>query len=444
MTTDSALLTYGDNSSAPFVFPENLKGKKVVLINHSDTLGGAAVVTFRLMQALRREGVDARMVVFTKTSKEKNVSKISNRFIRGLAFCLERLALLPKLGFSMRHLYKVSTGYFALNVHSHPWVKDADIVCLNWINQGLMNLDGIKRLHHDGKKIVWTLHDMWAFTGICHHAYECDHYIEECGYCQFLPGGGSADDLSHKVWQKKNHTYAEVPVNFVTVSHWLEECARKSSLLRGRNIVTIPNPFPSDQFYFEPPHDIFKFKTKDKPYILLFGAARIDDPIKGLPYTIEALNYIFDTHPEIAAKTSVYFYGDIKKPEMLDSLRLSHRNLGMISDFKIIRYLCSIAKVVISTSLYETLPGTLIEGLAGGAIPVTFGRGGQKDIIEHLKNGYIARYKDPKDIAEGIIWAIKSDIPREELHRTVENRFSASAIAQRYITLFSEIIAGQK
>lgn len=444
MTSENQTISTDSPEEKPFVLPENLKGKKVVLVNHSDTLGGAAIVTFRLMQALRREGVDARMVVFTKTSHEKNVSSIYTRFLRAMSFCLERLRLLPALGFNYDNLYKVSTGSFALNIHRHPWVKEADIVCLNWINQGLMNLDGIRKLHSEGKKIIWTLHDMWAMTGICHHAYECDHYLEECGNCQFLAGGGKPHDLSYKYWNKKNFTYAETPVTFVTVSHWLEECARKSSLLRGRKILTIHNPFPTDQFYCRPPRELYSFLTKEKPNILLFGAARLDDPIKGLDYTIDALNYIFDYHPEIASKTAIYFFGHIKNPELLDRLRFSHRNLGMISDFKIIRYLCSVAKAIISTSLYETLPGTLIEGQAGGALPVTFGRGGQSDIVEHMKTGYIARYKDYRDVAEGILWAIKANVSREELHDSVERRFSARNIARQYISLFSEELGGEK
>jgi len=434
----------GNRQSAPFTLPANLKGKKVVLVNHADTLGGAAIVTFRLMQALRREGLDARMVVFTKTSQEENISETHTRFMRTMSFCLERLRLLFPLGCNYDNLYKVSTGDFGLNIHRHPWVKEADIVCLNWINQGLMSLDGIRKLHQAGKKIIWTLHDMWAMTGICHHAYECDHYLDDCGCCQFLAGGGSPCDLSHKYWMKKQRVYTEVPITFVTVSHWLEECARNSSLLRGRKILTIHNPFPTDQFYCTPPRELYSLMTSEKPDIILFGAARIDDPIKGLDYTIDALNYIFDNHPDVASRTAIYFFGHIKNPQALDRLRFSYRNLGMISDFKIIRYLCSFAKAIISTSLYETLPGTLIEGQAGGALPVTFGRGGQRDIVEHLKTGYIARYKDSRDIAEGILWALKAKVSREDLHRSVERRFNASAIARRYISLFSEELGGPR
>lgn len=427
----------------PATLPENLRGKKVVLVNHSDTLGGAAIVTFRLMQALRSIGIDARMVVFTKTSDEDNVSVVSTRSFRALAFCLERLRLLPAVGFNYDNIFKVSTGDFAINVHRHSWIKEADIVCLSWINQGLMNSNGIRKLHEMGKKLVWTIHDMWPMTGICHHAYECRHYLEECGDCQFLAGGGSPNDISHKYWKKKNRTYTEAPIHFVTVSKWLEKCARNSSLLKGRDIRTIHNPLPVDQFYYTPPRDLYSLMPPQKPNLLLFGAARIDDPIKGLDYTIDALNYIFDNHPQIAINTAVYFFGNMKNPQALDRLRFSHRYLGLINDFKIIRYLYSISQAVISSSLYETLGGTLIEGQAGGALSVTFGGDGRTDVVEHLKTGYIADYKDPKDLANGIMWAIEEKQSREELHNSVAERFNSSSIASRYADLFAEILNNQ-
>lgn len=427
------------NNHNHHTLPENLRGKKVVLINHSDTLGGAAIVTFRLMQALRREGVDARMVVFTKTSQEKNVSRVFTRFTRTMAFCLERLRILMANGFNYANLYKVSTGDFALNVHHHPWVKEADIICLNWFNQGLMSLSGIRKLHKMGKKIVWTLHDMWAMTGICHHSYECEYFLDRCGNCQFLAGGGHPNDLSHKYWKKKMELYTEVPITYVTVSSWLEDRARHSSLLKNSPVLTIHNPFPIENFYTTPTKHLYTLLTPDKPNLILFGAARLDDPIKGLDYTIEALNYIFDNYPEIASKSAIYFFGAMKHPERLDELRFSYRWLGRVNDFKILRYLYASAKVVISTSLYETLGGTLVEGQAGGALPVTFGIDGRADVVEHKKTGYIARYKDARDVAEGVLWALKSDISREFLHDSVAERFASAAIARKYIDLFSSL-----
>ena len=424
----------------PSPLPENLRGRKIVIVNHGDVLGGAAIVAFRLMRALRSRGLDIRMVVFTKSSDEPDVQVVGSRYNRGFRFLMERLKMFVIDGVPFDKVFQVSTGDFAINISTHPWVREADIVCLNWFNQGLLNLDGIRRLHLDGKKIVWTLHDMWAFTGICHPAYECDHYRDTCGSCMFLSGGGDPDDISHRLWLKKKKLYSEVPINFVAVSRWLEQRARSSSLLRDKPVCTIHNPFPTDKFYTQPPSLIDSLLTETKPNLLLFGAARLDDPIKGLDYAIEALNIIFDNHPEVANTTAVYLFGSMKHPEMLDSLRLSHRWLGLVKDFKILRYLYASAKVVISTSLYETLGGTLVEGQAAGALPVTFGGDGREDVVTHLKNGYIARYRDPEDIARGILWALEANPDRDELHRSVEERFGPIAITDKYISLFSSIL----
>lgn len=430
-----------ESATPQIPLPESLKGKKIVLVNHSDTLGGAAVVTFRLLQALRNEGLDVKMIVYTKTGDNRNVDVVSTRFVRGLSFLLERVDIMFANGFNRDDLFKVSTGKFAVNIHRHPWVKEADIVCLNWINQGLMSLDGIRRLHRMGKKIVWTLHDMWSVTGICHHAYECEYNNDGCGNCMFLAGGGNPEDLSHRMWMKKKQLYSDVPIHFVPVSHWLEERARRSSLMDHADITTIPNAFPVEKFHTAPLRHISEIDIYQKPNVLLFGAARIDDPIKGLDYTIDALNYIFDNYPEVATQSVILFFGDIRDSSRLDRLRFSHKHLGRISDFRILRHMYATAKVVISTSLYETLPGTLIEGQASGALPVTFGRGGQEDIIEHLKTGYIARYKDPVSVAEGIMWAISNTtISREELHENVRSKFAAPVVARRYIELFDRIL----
>lgn len=427
-------------TSQQTAIPDNLKGKRIVLVNHGDTLGGASVVTFRLMQAMRRRGLDVRMVVYTKSSSEEAVSTVGSRYTRALRFCLERAWMLLRGAVPYDKIFQVSSADFAINVHTHPWVKEADIICLNWFNQGLLNTEGIRQLHRMGKKIIWTLHDMWAFTGICHHAYECDHYEDKCGGCMFISGGGGPDDLSHRIWEKKMEVYSEVPITFVTVSRWLERKARSSSLLRDKPVTTIHNAFPIESFYTAPPAHVDTLLTVSKPNLILMGAARLDDPIKGLQYAIDALNIIFDRYPEVADSTAIYLFGAMRNPEILDTLRVSHRWLGMVRDPKILRYLYASAKVVLSTSLCESLQGTLIEGQAAGAIPVTFGGDGREDIVTHLENGYIARYRDPADIAEGILWALNADIPRQKLHDSVEERFGSEKITDRYLELFSKIL----
>lgn len=412
---------------------------RVLLINHGDTLGDSAVVTFRLMQALRREGVDARMLVYTKTSLEENVQAIGSRLSRGIRYCLERLDILMSSGMDTSNLFEVSTGRFAIDITGHPWVKEADVVCLNWINQGLLSLDGIRRLHEAGKKIVWVLHDMWPFTGICHHAGICEYFTDECGNCMYLGSGGHSRDLSRRFWRKKRDLYNEVPITFITESRWLEHKARRSSLLCDKPVTTIPSPFPAEYYYVTPPQHIDMLVTATKPNLILIGANCLDSRDKSPDTAINALNHIFDNYPEIASHTAVYLFGDMHNPRILDRLRMSHRWFGRINDPKILRYLMSSAKVILSTSQLEHIPTTLLEGMAGGAVPVTFDSHGRDELITHRENGYLARPDDEDDLAEGLLWALNADIDRQSQHDLVDRMFSPSVVARTYIKLFKEL-----
>ena len=114
--------------------------------------------------------------------------------------------------------------------------------------------------------------------------------------------------------------------------------------------------------------------------------------------------------------------------------------MGRVDDPKLVRQLYASSDVVLSTSLYETLPGTLIEGQAAGCLPVTFGRGGQGDIVTHRVDGYIAEYPDPKDIARGILWALNAKVDRQALHDSVGRRFGAESVAKRYIDLYTRLL----
>lgn len=421
--------------------PAELKPLKVAIICHSDLLGGASIVTYRLMQALREAGVDARMIVFNKYSVDPLVCEGSRRLRRGVAFFRERLQIFLRNGFSRKRLFMVSTASTGLPVYNHPWVREADVILLSWINQGLLSQSGIRRLAALGKPIIWTMHDMWNITGICHHARECRGYISSCGSCQFL-GGTSPRDLSHKLWKKKQRLYNDIPITFVAVSNWLASCAAKSSLLAGRDLRVIPNAVPVDSFLTRPSMHL-SWLSPDVKYIVM-GAARLDDPIKGLPMAINALNYLFDNHPEVAQISTAVFFGSLADPDALSQLRFPHIFLNTINDPVILRQVYASASVVLSSSLYETLPGTLIEGLASGAIPVSFGRGGQTDIIDHKVNGYIAEYKDTTDFARGIIWALSQSPDRNALHEDMRRRFASSSVANRYINLFRELLSHNK
>ena len=417
--------------------------KKVALVCHSDLLGGAAVVTYRLMDALRAEGIDARMVVFNKVSDSENVYVAGSGRQRKAAFLAERLRIFTHNGFSRKDLFKVSIANTGLPLWRHPWILEADVVNLNWINQGLLSLDGIRKIAALGKPIVWTMHDMWCMTGVCHHAHSCTRFEGDCGKCYQLNSHRNRD-LSFSTHIKKQALYAQVPIHFVAVSNWLAGRCRESSLMRDADLRVIPNAFPVETFATEVEGETPELAPLVGKRLIIMGAARLDDPIKGFDSAIEALNLFCEKHPKVAENVGVVFFGVLRDPSLLNSLKMPYLHLGRIESPALLRRVYAAGIVVLSTSKYETLPGTLIEGQAAGCVPVTFGNGGQADIVDHMQNGYIARGGDVADLVEGLHWAFETPLRRDVLHQNVERRFSASVVARRYIEVYQCVLSGRE
>lgn len=411
---------------------------KVTIVNRSDRTGGAAVVSLRLLEALRAVGVDARMLVVEKLSDSPFVAVAASPLRIKSAFLRERLSIFLANGLSRKTLFQIDTADVGLNLWRHPWIREADVVCLNWINQGMLSIDGIRRIASLGKPVVWTMHDMWNMTGVCHHAGECRRFLHSCGDCPLLGPRAAPSDISHFVWERKRRLYADTPIHFVAVSNWLASKARESALLRDADISVIPNAFP-----LLPMPDGTRDTSPDT-LTLVMGAARIDDPVKGFPILVEATRILRDRYPDVAARLRLLTFGTVRDPRLFDEIAIPHSHLGPISPEEVRRHMLA-SHIVVSSSLYETLPGTLIEGEAAGCVPVAFDRGGQSDIIVHLETGYLARFGDsPADaaisLAEGIVWAAgRPESLRPRLVADVERRFAAQAVARRYLSLFRSL-----
>ncbi|MDE7380989.1 MAG: glycosyltransferase [Muribaculaceae bacterium] len=412
----------------------------VVIINKSDTTGGAAVVSFRLMEALRAAGVDARMIVEEKLSDSPFVEPAASRFSLKASFIAERLRIFLSNGFDRKNLFKIDIASDGVDLANHPWVRRADAVLLNWVNQGLLSFKGIKQLIRTGKPVIWTMHDMWCFTGICHHSENCCRYESICSDCPWLGKGSGKNDLSARVFRKKLILYPESGIHFVAVSNWLKMLSQNSALFKGIPVSVIPNPFPIPS----KPMD-FTSREQGNKKIILFGAARLDDPIKDFPTLIAATRYLKESYPDIKDKIELVTFGEIRNSRLLDEIAIPHRHLGRIKGAERLREIYEKGHVIVSTSRYETLPGTLVEGQAYGAVPVSFNRGGQTDIIEHLSTGFIASWEEETDkrgsaIGEGIMWALTQGLEtRERMFESVKSRFSYSSIAHSYISLIEDI-----
>lgn len=399
---------------------------KVVLINRSDMLGGAAIATLRLMRGLINVGIDARMVVMDKRGDDANVVQAGNSWTRHWTFMAERMGIYLRNGRRRDTLFKIDTATHGLNLSRHPWVREADALLLGWINQGMLSLDGIESLSSLGKPIIWTMHDMWPCTGVCHHAYDCEQYFMRCAECPLLPVGSR---LASQILLRKAEVFNRVPIHFVAVSHWLEQCCRHSALLRDASVSVIGNPFPTDEYSWDyiPRDDV-----ADNAIVMAMGAARLDDPVKGFDLLVSAMRHLCERNPELSRRLHLLLYGGLRDASLLEKLPVKFTHLGYISD---VNAVFRSSHIVLSTSRYESFGYTLVEGMASGCIPVTTGAGGQVDIVRHLRNGYVIGSVAGADIAQGIEWAAQAIIDRRSQHQWIADHFDAQIIARKYLDL---------
>lgn len=410
---------------------------KVTVVSRSDSNGGAAIVSRRLTEALRELGIRAGMLVLDKKTDLPFVVEVHYPIRQPFAFMEERAQIFLHNGMKRKNLWKVDTAAFGLPLSEHPMVREADAIILNWVNQGMLSLEGIRRMSPPGKRVIWTMHDMWNLTGICHHAMDCRRYEGECGKCPLL-NSHKEKDLSRTTWLKKEQLYRDTRIRFVAVSSWLAEKARESSLMKERDVTVIPNPF-------EPRNTIPPLMGKEKGVRILFAAATLDNWIKGLTTFREAVGIFKERHPDLARQAKVVLMGAVKNPSSTEGFALPVEYLGSVTGEDKLAEVYSRCDVTVNSSYFENLPGTLIESQAYGAVPVAFDRGGQRDIIDDGETGILAPWHDREEeraasLADAIARALKmaAEDPegtRERMRRSVEERFSYKAVARQYLDL---------
>lgn len=413
----------------------------MLIVNTSEYTGGAAIAANRLTDALRQNGIEAHMMVIDKASDQKHIIRIGHAWHKKWNFLWERLVIWAHNRFNKENLFKVSIANTGFDITRHPLFAEADLIHLQWFNQGMLSLNDLHRILHSGKPVVWTMHDMWACTAICHYAYTCERFADNCHNCPFLHTPGK-NDLSAKVFRKKKKLFESSDLHIVTVSSWLKEQVEQSTLLKDKNVTVIPNTLSLEKFtlYDKTQSRAVTQLPTDKK-IILFGAARVDDPIKGLPILLESLTYLQQKEGYTKEKLHLVLFGNIKDRTWLSRIPVSYTYMGSIKDTEKLSRLYSAADATVSASYYETFGQTLIEALACGCTPVSFGNSGQRDIIIHKQNGYLADYLSPESLADGIAWAFgNSDNGRAERRMQMIRKYAPQVVAEAYSELYNKLI----
>lgn len=412
---------------------------KILLLNTSSRTGGAAVAASRLRTALERQGVEVAMLVRDQSPSDRTVPVCNSWFgrkVNRFRFYWERLMVFLCNHFNRADLFRVSIANTGTDLSRVREVVEADIIHLHWINQGLLSLEDLRKLIRLGKPVVWTMHDMWPCTGICHHARECEAFQQHCGSCFYL-SSHSQNDLSARVFRKKRLVYASADISFVGCSRWLAERARKSALLAGKNVLSIPNPI--DLSVFCPKEKQVcreKLHLPREKRLLLFGALNVTDTRKGVDYLLKALSLLGRDNLELVV------FGQVKT-EIKQLVPVPIHSMGYLSDEKTIADLYNAVDLFVTSSLEENLPNTLMESLACGTPCVGFRVGGIPEMIDHRENGYVADYQSAEDLARGIAWVLDYSEPerlRQACVEKVRRSYSEDVVARQYMDLYTRLL----
>ncbi|MEI6399326.1 MAG: glycosyltransferase family 4 protein, partial [Pseudomonadota bacterium] len=293
------------------------------------------------------------------------------------------------------------------------------------------------------RPIVWTLHDMWAFSGGCHYDDECGRLRDSCGSCPLL--GSKVDrDLSRKVWQRKYEAYARLPIVVVSTSKWLGDVARSSSVFRNKRIEVIPNNVDIERY-----KPISKQVAReawnlpqDKKLVLFSAFSATADKRKGHQFLLPAIERL--AAKGLARDIELVIIGASEPPKGTPDIGLKTHYVGRLSDEISQVLLYSAADLLVAPSTQENLSNTVMESMSCGTPVVAFNIGGMPDMIDHMETGYLAKAFDPTDLADGIEWVLERSKTSNEIgaraRDVVCKRYTADRVAQMNLDLYEDIL----
>jgi glycosyltransferase involved in cell wall biosynthesis len=409
-----------------------MSGVNVLHLSTSDIDNGGARAAYRLHRGLRSLGCDSQMLVRAKFGADTTV--------------MAEKALLTKLAppasdLPLRLYPKRPGGMF-----SSQWLPDVlakrvnqnkpDIINLHWVGTGFLQVETLAKFR---QPLVWTLHDMWTFTGGCHYNQSCENYKQSCGACPQLSSDRSWD-LSRWVWQRKAQSWKNLNLTLVATSSWMADCARSSSLFQDSRIEVIPLGLDTEKY--KPHNRHFAREVLNLPHdkqLVLFGAiGGTSDRRKGFHLLLPALQEL--SQSGWADQIELVIFGS-SQPEKAIDLGFKTHYVGRLNDDLSLALTYSAADVMIVPSVQEAFGQTASEAIACGTPVVAFKATGLKDVIDHHQTGYLAIPFDVQDMSKGIAWVLEN-------HQKLQSQCREKALrewpleiqASRYLFLYKKLL----
>lgn len=292
---------------------------------------------------------------------------------------------------------------------------DPDVIHLHNIHGYYVNIEILfEYLKIAQKKVIWTLHDCWAFTGHC--AYfdyvGCNKWKNQCKECPQKKEYPNSLFLDSSKWNfdKKKEIFSGVKdLTIITPSKWLAKLV-KESYLSEYKVSVINNGINLE--VFKPTESDFRDRYGLKDKFIILGVASIWDRRKGLNYLIELSQKLDDKYKVIVVGVTE------KQKEKLPKNMIGITKTNNVNELVEIY---SAVDIFVNPTLEDNFPTTNLEALACGTFVITFETGGSVESIDKnsgivIEKGNIQKLVDTIQYLKIKGFKIKSLLERSQLY----------------------------
>jgi glycosyltransferase involved in cell wall biosynthesis len=392
---------------------------KILHITFNDYMG-AGLCCRRINSALQQIGVNSKVLVLSKQSKDSSVYCFGYfnfyfRYIINKFLCLIHLRVTEMS--RVLYLSKINNCAYSLptsniDLSTHPLVTEADIIHLHWVN----NYVDLQTFFSKVKKpIVWTLHDENLFCGIAHYENSIltDEYLEK------------------KYMRMKEDYIPQIDnLGIVFLSKYFKNKFVNNKIISNAIKTIINNSVDFTKYEPIEQSQARKKLSLDDSYVyLLFVAYDINEKRKGLDKLIEAVELLGKSNVRILAiGKNKHFTG-----------HKSVISYGLVNDIETYSCIVSACDYFIMPSSQEAFAQTPIEAMACGKPVVVFPVSGTDELINE-SIGVRCDGFSVEALKAGLLKAMSTNYVASDIRNYVISYYSPEVIARMYLAFYNEMI----
>ena len=407
---------------------------RVLIISGEDLAGGGHRAAFRLHQALRGIGAESFMAVRRKHSSDPFVHKMTRSELGWPPIGRGYLDLLPSF-LCRRKDEPISLGLQSANLALLVERFKPDLVNLHWINGGIASISSVGKLD---VPVVWTLHDMWPFTGGCHYSGGCTQYRASCDKCPKIKPLLGAPFVTRWIYNRKRHHWDNKQLHAITPSAWMRDLALSSSLFGNAEVTHIRNCVDPTVF-----NGHAREKTRNKLGLspesraILFSSA--NQPRKGAAVIPEIIRLLRTT--QVNTEWRFLFMGGL--PPALerrqDVIVLPHTT----DETRIASYYAA-SDIYALPSLQDNLPNTVSESLSCGTPVAAFAVGGIVEMITPGHNGVLTDSCTSMALSQAILkYPFRGPEARTIIAGEANRIYQPSDIARQHMHFYRKAMSSE-